>query len=112
MSRYSTTIYVEPENWTSIADNCSKSTAIKFPPVGKYKLAYGLDHAMGWFMQLFPLDDIAETAVEDLMGFPGAECIDFDSMFDSFSGAELGFILKLFGGNEEHANLAYLDYEF
>jgi hypothetical protein len=80
-----------------------------FPSRGTWEIDYGSDEECGWFIQLYPLDSVAENY---MYAHGEEECIDLDGMFDGFSGYELGYILKLFGGNKEHIDSANLDCEF
>lgn len=60
-------------------------------------VAYGYDHACGYFLQLFDDAD---------------ECVEYDSLFQNLTGAELAYFLSLFGGNPYHIELAYVDMPF
>lgn len=70
----------------------------KLPQKGTFQIIYGFDHAMGYFCQMFPVEEVAELEVERLCGYL-QECLDFDSMFTKLSGVKLGSLLKKY--NEE-----------
>ena len=105
MSRYSIkNIDLNEEKLKKIWEDCSPATSALISESGRYNFVYGLDHACGWFCQIVPLDENNHEIEE--------EEIDLDGMFTGFTGAELGFLLNLFGGNPQHIELAYLDYGF
>ncbi len=54
---------------------------------GRYIVAYGMDHAVGIFVQVFDLNrDDAETPI-----------IDLDEVFDGLRGADLRAIARKYG---------------
>ena len=109
MSRYTEDVEMTDEKYKFIYEMCSENTIYRIPRRGKFALSYGYDHACGWFHQWFPKDELAESELENLQV---EECAGGDSVFDGFTGAELGFLLNLFNLNKDHADLAYLDYAF
>lgn len=68
---------------------------------GAYNVYYGFDHAVGYFLQGFDLDDPNEVVFE----------LDFDSFFDGLSGLQLGSFLKMYKLNNKHAEWCLLDRE-
>ena len=112
MTRYNLYTKIDESIYKNIYENCRHEVTKKIPTKGEWNFVYGFDHACGFFLQLFPLDEMAEFELEDINGFPESECINLDSMFDYLTGAELGFMLKLFNGNQEHIDMAYMDLSF
>jgi hypothetical protein len=93
--------------WVKIKENCSKQTAFTVPDHGVFDIAYGFDvMGCGYFIQFFN-----DEEPEDENGFENV--VNIDSMFDNFTGAELGFILQqLECPHQDHIEMAYLDLEF
>lgn len=76
---------------------------------GEFSVVYGFDHATGYFLQLYPVDD----AAKDCTGiFGDEECIDIDSLFNGMTGTDLGYFLKMIDENNQHADFAYMDFPF
>jgi hypothetical protein len=76
--------------------------------VGKWNVVYGFDHATGYFLQLFPLDEKSEEWLPETED----ECFAVDSMFGGLTGIELAYFLKMFNGNKKHIDLMSLDLPF
>ena len=109
MSRYTlNNIESTPQIYKQVLENCSTNTSAKFPDCGRWNLAYGFDHACGWFIQLFPKDEIALEFAEELYD----NMINLDAIFNGFSGTELECILTLLNGNQDHIYLAHLNCSF
>ena len=84
---------------SEVEHDCSSKTWDEFPKAeGEYEIAYGLDHACGWFISLVPVLDDGEVDYDN-------SC-ELDAMFTGFTGSELGFIIMQFGGNPVHVNRA------
>lgn len=77
---------------------------------GRWRIAYGFDHAMAWFVQFYPCDDKAQEYLNERED--DIDCIGFDYVFDNLTGYELGYILKLFNCQQEHIDACFLDLEF
>lgn len=58
---------------------------------GLFEIHYGYDHAMGYFIQFYPKNDIAEEYLKDMKI---SECIDIDSLFECLEGIELSYFLN------------------
>jgi hypothetical protein len=108
MSRYSHGM-IEPtyDNANDLFDNTLSLQSLG-NIVGKWNVVYGFDHATGYFLQLFPLDEKAEEWLPE----SDDECFDIDSMFGGLTGIELAYFLRMFSGNAEHIDLASLDLPF
>lgn len=106
MSRY-TIDYIEP-TYDEVNDLFDNTESLKCLGNidGTWSVAYGFDHATGYFLQLFPLDKRAEKW---LVWNGDDECLDISSMFGGLTGIELAYFLKMFDGNAEHIDLASLD---
>lgn len=90
---------------SEVERNCSLGTRHEFPKTeGEYEIAYGLDHACGWFISLVPVMDDGEVDYDN--------AYEMDTLFTGLTGAELGFLLRQFDGNVHHISKAYLDLEF
>lgn len=109
MSRYNLGV-IEPtiENAKDLWDNTITLSTLH-DIRGKFKIAYGFDHACGYFLQFFPDNEDAELWLEDV---DREECFGVDSLFDGLTGAELAYFIRMFHGNPEHADLAGLDLDF
>ena len=65
---------------------------------GSKKVAYGFDHAVGYFYQEFNAD---------------GECVvDRDSLFSGLSNSEFAELLKKNGAKSQHIHCAVLDLPF
>jgi len=82
----------------------------EYPLTGEFQLIYGFDKDIGYFFQLFPLDELAKNYLKKIdIPIPLWER---NSFFDSLKGNELGYIVDLFGGDLIHVNLAYSNQPF
>ena len=108
MSRYTMhNVTVTKDMFDKVVELCSTTTSARFPAGGNWEIAYGFDHAVGYFLSFYPVSEGALLYVRD-----EDDVIDLDSMFTHFTGAELGYLLSLFNGDRNHIDLAYLDLEF
>lgn len=97
--------------WDDIYDNLGGyRIAIQLPRMGRFEMVYGFDHATGYFVQFFPLNDTAIGETIFIKGRSDEECIDLDSMFSGLTGIDLGYILKVFNGNPTHIDSASMDW--
>jgi len=112
MSRYCLNATIDYSFLKQVKDNCNSFISSKFPHKGDWEIAYGFDHACGYFIQFFPKDELAEDCVMYINRGLDEECINLDSMFDRLSGLELGFILKLLHADQNHIDMCYMDLSF
>lgn len=78
---------------------------------GKWEIVYGFDNAMGYFLQLWPVDEKAITWFGNAYNWD-EECFDFDSIYHGLTGPELAYFLQMVSGNTQHIEMAYLDLSF
>lgn len=99
MSRYGLgTIKITEEDVKNLKENCGKP----FGEInaGEYVIDYGFDHALGYFLMGFDIQEPEEVA------------FDFDYMFHGLDGAMLGYFLKKYKAPKEHIDMCFLDRDF
>ena len=99
MSRYGLgTIKITEEDVKNLKENCGKP----FGEInaGEYVIDYGFDHAVGYFLMGFDVEDSDEAA------------FDFDYLFHSLDGARLGYFLKMYKAPKKHIDMCFLDRDF
>ncbi len=71
---------------------------------GEVTIAYGYDHAVGYFIMVYPYDiEDFEPDMEDLL-------LDLDTTFDSLTGSQLATMLRDYGcKNLRHIDAARMD---
>lgn len=79
---------------------------------GMWEVAYGFDSGFGYFLQLWPINEVSIRFFGELTDWD-EECFDFCSILNGLRGAELAFFLQQIGCKEQnHINMAYLDCSF
>jgi hypothetical protein len=108
MSRYNLFVTIDEKNLENLHKNTNSFKNLK-EARGTFNVIYGYDYACGYFLQLYPNDEIAELW---LISQNIEECYDLDSIFGGLSGVEIAYFLKMFGGNKRHIDLANMDKDF
>lgn len=114
MSRYHAVnnMVLTDEVRDDILENCPSLRTLAMAS-GSWRVVYGFDHVLAWFVQFWPSDEKAKEFLEELGDIDNElECLDFDYVFDSFAGCELGHILKMVGAKQEHIDCCFLDLSF
>lgn len=99
MSRYGLgTIKITEEDVNKLNEDCGRPlNRIKS---GEYIVDYGFDHALGYFLMGFDIQEPEEVA------------FDFDSMFHGLTGSGLAYFLHMYNASEAHIYMASMDREF
>ena len=99
MSRYGLgTIKITEEDANKLNEDCGRPlNRIKS---GEYIVDYGFDHALGYFLMGFDIQEPEEVA------------FDFDSIFHGLTGSSLGCFLKKYKAPKEHIDMCFLDRDF
>lgn len=114
MSRYASKEKIDftPEFRNDLIDNVNWPE--NSPKWGKWHVEYGFDYVLGYFLQLWPADEISEGIIKNVQ----CECFDYDSLTKNFTGSKLAHFLKLIAQEQDdemllkHAENAFLDIPF
>lgn len=99
MSRYRLGItHIENKTIEKFKEDCGRP--LDQLKAGHYDIYYGFDHALGYFLMGFDIQEPEEVA------------FDFDYMFHGLTGSSLGCFLKKYKAPKEHIDMCFLDKDF